>query len=418
MKWENIYVFISSTFNDMHAERDYLVKRVFPELRVWCADRKMKLMDIDLRWGVSEADAVENKRVVEVCLKNIDKCRPFFLCFLGQRRGWVPGREDINPEILREFSELAQYLGNTSVTELEILHALMHPMAEDKKAVRHARFYFRDDSYLKQIKDKRIRELFSPSQKVWSKKDRELESFKKSIRGSYPVYDYHADWNSSLISHELTNVRGADYSQGRLEHFTVEDLSLKDHVLEWLKEAILDEFPEHRSEKEPLSPLELELDRQNTALFSACDAYLPRKEAEEALLSYVNGDLSAPLILSAQAGAGKTSLLAHMIQENCFDTMVFYRFAGITAESATAEKLISSLLREMEMRGLISEKELERPADILLMLFGNILKKSRRTWKTPDRPGRNRSAGGHEPEPAMAAGSAPPWRENDPKHEG
>lgn len=376
MKWENIYVFISSTFNDMHAERDYLVKRVFPELRVWCADRKMKLMDIDLRWGVSEADAVENKRVVEVCLKNIDKCRPFFLCFLGQRRGWVPGREDINPEILREFPELAQYLGNTSVTELEILHALMHPMAEDRKAVRHARFYFRDDSYLKQIKDKRIRELFSPSQKFWSKKDRELESFKKSIRGSYPVYDYHADWNSSLISHELTNVRGADYSQGRLEHFTVEELSLKDHVLEWLKEAILDEFPEHRIEKEPLNPLELELDRQNTALFSACDAYLPRKEAEEALLSYVNGDLSAPLILSAQAGAGKTSLLAHMIQENCFDTMVFYRFAGITAESATAEKLISSLLREMEMRGLISEKELEHPADILLMLFGNILKKA------------------------------------------
>ena len=30
--WKNVYVFISSTFNDMHAERDYLVKRVFSEL--------------------------------------------------------------------------------------------------------------------------------------------------------------------------------------------------------------------------------------------------------------------------------------------------------------------------------------------------------------------------------------------------
>jgi hypothetical protein len=28
--WERVYVFISSTFNDMHAERDYLVKRAFP----------------------------------------------------------------------------------------------------------------------------------------------------------------------------------------------------------------------------------------------------------------------------------------------------------------------------------------------------------------------------------------------------
>ena len=83
MQWENVYVFISSTFNDMHAERDYLVKRVFPELSEWCAARKLHLVDIDLRWGVTEADSEKNKRVVEVCLNNIDKCRPFFLCFLG-----------------------------------------------------------------------------------------------------------------------------------------------------------------------------------------------------------------------------------------------------------------------------------------------------------------------------------------------
>jgi hypothetical protein len=47
-------VFISSTFNDMHGERDYLVKHVFPELRDWCEARKLRLVDIDLRWGVTE----------------------------------------------------------------------------------------------------------------------------------------------------------------------------------------------------------------------------------------------------------------------------------------------------------------------------------------------------------------------------
>ena len=31
-EWKNVTVFISSTFNDMHAERDYLVKYVFPDL--------------------------------------------------------------------------------------------------------------------------------------------------------------------------------------------------------------------------------------------------------------------------------------------------------------------------------------------------------------------------------------------------
>ena len=49
--WETVHIFISSTFNDMHAERDYLVKEVFPELRDWCEERKLRLVDIDLRWG-------------------------------------------------------------------------------------------------------------------------------------------------------------------------------------------------------------------------------------------------------------------------------------------------------------------------------------------------------------------------------
>jgi hypothetical protein len=35
----------------MHAERDYLVKKVFPELREWCETRKLRLVDIDLRWS-------------------------------------------------------------------------------------------------------------------------------------------------------------------------------------------------------------------------------------------------------------------------------------------------------------------------------------------------------------------------------
>lgn len=91
--WEKVYVFISSTFGDMHAERDYLVKRVFPELQDWCERRRLRLVDIDLRWGVTEADTT-SKRAVEVCLERINDCRPFFLCFLGQRHGWVPKAAD------------------------------------------------------------------------------------------------------------------------------------------------------------------------------------------------------------------------------------------------------------------------------------------------------------------------------------
>jgi len=83
INWELVHVFISSTFDDMHAERDYLVKKVFPELQEWCGRRKLRLVDIDLRWGVTETDATYNRNAVKVCLERIDDCRPFFLCFLG-----------------------------------------------------------------------------------------------------------------------------------------------------------------------------------------------------------------------------------------------------------------------------------------------------------------------------------------------
>ena len=107
--WETVHIFISSTFNDMHAERDYLVKQVFPELREWCERRKLRLVDIDLRWGVTEQDAT-TQNVVKVCLDRIDDCRPFFLCFLGQRRGWVPKEEEISPAT-KDFPALKEHAG-------------------------------------------------------------------------------------------------------------------------------------------------------------------------------------------------------------------------------------------------------------------------------------------------------------------
>jgi hypothetical protein len=44
-----VRIFISSTFKDMHSERDYLVKYVFPELKERCIKKGLSLVDVDLR---------------------------------------------------------------------------------------------------------------------------------------------------------------------------------------------------------------------------------------------------------------------------------------------------------------------------------------------------------------------------------
>lgn len=83
--WRTVRVFLSSTFRDMHAERDHLVKVVFPALRERLEKHRVHLIDIDLRWGVPREQA-ENDQVLGLCLQQIDECRPFFLGILGAAR--------------------------------------------------------------------------------------------------------------------------------------------------------------------------------------------------------------------------------------------------------------------------------------------------------------------------------------------
>ncbi len=84
-----IRVFISSTFRDMMRERDLLVKEVFPELRRKCAKRFVTFTEVDLRWGITEAQANEGQ-VLPLCLAGIGRSRPYFIGLLGERYGWIP----------------------------------------------------------------------------------------------------------------------------------------------------------------------------------------------------------------------------------------------------------------------------------------------------------------------------------------
>lgn len=49
--WKTVRVFISSTFRDMHAERDHLIKVVFPGLRECLEEDRIYLDAIDLHGG-------------------------------------------------------------------------------------------------------------------------------------------------------------------------------------------------------------------------------------------------------------------------------------------------------------------------------------------------------------------------------
>ena len=83
--WQTVRVLISSTFRDMHAERDHLVTVVLPELRERAEQLGLEFFDVDLRWGVPAKDLNgETANSWEYCRQWIDRVEPFFVCLLGQ----------------------------------------------------------------------------------------------------------------------------------------------------------------------------------------------------------------------------------------------------------------------------------------------------------------------------------------------
>jgi len=386
-QWETVRIFISSTFEDMHAERDYLVKQVFPELREWCEQRKLHLIDIDLRWGVREEDT-QNRNVVEVCLNRLDEARPFFLCFMGQRRGWVPQEQDVSENTLKEdaFPDLRAAIGSNSVTELEIMHALVSPFhrsrrqrvpAEKADPVQYAFFYLRDPSYLNALPadNPEIRKVFTnegisdPEEKQQA--DQELTRWTSveipalCKQRSRPLTRYSAQWDATIPSPELllpmecpslseqgteqwkskwanAGIRVEDTSiqdpaqaqiashfnqqrtQGRLTNFKVDEKPLRQIILEDLQQAISDRFPDHTA-GEQLDVLQKDLDQQQTFLHSNCEGFIARPSDFQQLDEYILNEERCLFVLTARGGSGKSTLLANWIHHVQKDRLLKYR---------------------------------------------------------------------------------------------
>lgn len=138
----SVRIFISSTFRDFGEERDLLVRQLFPALRSRLKDRCVELVDVDLRWGISHADA-ENGAVLGICLEEIERARPYFIGMLGERYGWVPKEGEYAADLLARQPWLKAFRGDKSITELEILHGVLNNPAMAGRAM----FCFRSPRY-------------------------------------------------------------------------------------------------------------------------------------------------------------------------------------------------------------------------------------------------------------------------------
>lgn len=193
----NVKIFISSTFKDMHTERDYLINYVFPGIKRKALNLGIHLLDIDLRWGITEEEAL-NGKTIEICLDEVENARPFFIGLLGDRYGWIP-------ESLQESTK--KYLGtkelpvtNCSITHMEILYGVLTAKNMNERSF----FFVRNVSKNNQLPEY-IRQMFMDE----DKKNKTLQdSLKSDIKNYYydladnHIFTYDTDFYGIKFNHE------------------------------------------------------------------------------------------------------------------------------------------------------------------------------------------------------------------------
>jgi len=144
-EWVTRPIFVSSTFTDMQAERDYLRDFVFPAVEEDLRTVRCHPEFIDLRWGVDTYSLVDPElkeiQVLKVVLNEIKRSRPFLIVILGDRYGWVPPHRRLESAALEQGLDFP--LEGKSITALEIEYGALHRSLGES----HAFFYFRELDY-------------------------------------------------------------------------------------------------------------------------------------------------------------------------------------------------------------------------------------------------------------------------------
>lgn len=181
-------VFVSSTFKDMQAERDALQNVVAPLLDNQISKYGEGIFFNDLRWGVNTTNMSSdeaNKKILDVCLDEIDGCKPYMIVLVGERYGWIPEKTLLDTAARSKGITVDKSI---SVTELEIEYgALMRPEYKGKVL-----FYFRElDKTGMSDADKKNYEAESSVHR------QKIEELKSKIRRICPgsVKTYKAKWD-------------------------------------------------------------------------------------------------------------------------------------------------------------------------------------------------------------------------------
>ena len=285
-----IRVFISSTFEDMKDEREYLIKKIFPEMRQVAYKRNVSFIEVDLRWGITEEDS-KNGKVVDICFDEIDNSIPFFIGIIGNRYGWRPEKKDISRSESKYYDFIDKYINkHLSVTEMEILYGAL-----DRKLPIYASFYINSNTIEETLIDY----------------PQELNTLKASIRnnGRYPHFEYSS-------KEELGE-------------------KVKDHFIKLLDNL----FPI----EDNLSEVDLIKHSQMVTMSSLCSIYIEDSRRFSIVDAFVNDPTQRQLLIVGDSGVGKSAFMAEWVRKNLHNHDIVYYSVGSGENNSDKDTVLLQL---------------------------------------------------------------------------
>lgn len=378
-KWKTVKVFISSTFKDMHSERDILTKTVFPLLRAKLAPYLISVHEIDLRWGITEQEANQNQ-ALDICLNQILDS-DYFISMLGERYGNVMSNYTASLSD-SQLAWLDSYPSGASITELEIecqLRKRSSLSLEDR-----AFFYFRND--IKCVDGAVFTEHFASENETSANR---IKALKERLRREYSVEIYE-DYKASF--------HGVKNSRALLTNLD----SFAQRVFQNLFNSIL------KNEYEMMSDEALENEGFNLlsisyAFMNACaDLFYGREklvakldqimeedityrrstnattDAAKALIDKHNSQINIVLV-SGEAGCGKTTFLSFIFVRYQYDNF-FYSVGAFSGSESTSTflKIFLIHMKHYSSEGLYHTLDIDKvyasdDFEHLKVLFGEIM---------------------------------------------
>ena len=285
MSSEHVTIMIKGSVNDMFGEFSYFLTEIFPELSQLCRNHNIEIDYVDSFYSISKEDR-QNNRIILDNLNFIDLDRTFFICFRGQRLGWVPTENDVDKLTLDVYPELVNYIGTISISELSMLHALkpFDKWESDKliklPPVKHALFYFRNPNYLENLDE--YQKIFYtnsimgedaevPDMNIAKAKDliyeiKEEFDSRRDIETQITIRHYDGIWDNELSRNDVINRYAKKYVElnnlssdksiefgklfdesavGCFSNFKCENKSLKEIIIEDFMAALKIEFPQN-----------------------------------------------------------------------------------------------------------------------------------------------------------------------------